>query len=210
VKLLTWDRAADLMLPKLNDCPWPVAKLALIEAAREFYRRSMAWRYDLDPIISAAGVRDYPLVFFKDAEIVKVNVVRFDGDVLDPLSQDQWGKRIAELNQGRGAPTEFTAIDSVLWLHPIPATNGNEIRVNAAFRPALSAVGLYEPQWNAHIEHIIQGAVSKLAATQHKPYTDAKLEGTAGAHFELEIQRAYHAAEKNQTRARTPNRSRYY
>ncbi len=185
-----WRDAAPLILPDLNDCPWEMAQSRLLLAAREFYSRSGAWRYSLEPFVTQANVFEYDAVDFNGAEVVRVLSAWHGSDPLEPLDADT--RQMEEANPSTsGTPSKIGYENQAIYLYPTPGEGGVAVRVDVMLQPALDATGLQDWMWSEHIEAIVKGAKARLYATQGKPYTDLTMASLMGQEFKDEISRAY-------------------
>lgn len=200
--MIRWNKAADLLLPELTDCPWPMAENRLILAAREFFTKSGAWRHTLEPFYSYANINEYEAADIPDAEIVRLILGFYDGRELDPLTPDQWERVSADQGEVVGQPKYMSYSDELILVHPAPGSDGKEMRATVTLRPQLNAKGLEDQLWNDYIEVIVEGAKQRLYLSQGKPYTEPKLAAAAGARFKEGLKSAQWKIAKGQTRGR--------
>lgn len=203
-----WEDAQDLLLPDLKDCPWPMAQSRLVLAAREFFSRSGTWSATLDPIPSQAGVTEYPeVVPSANMEVVRVRRCFFGTDELTPLTPDEFFSAVMDPT---GMPEYMTVDADVLLLSGAPSESGVSIIVEATFKPSLTNQGLPDDLWAQHIEAIVEGAKSRLYASQAKPYSDLTLAGASRAAFIRLAGIARERASKGSTKARRRVRGTFY
>ena len=207
---MKWDDAADLILPDVKDCPWPMAKSRLILAAREFCSRASVWRVALDPILSVAEVADYPdLIESSQMEVVRVLRAYYGGVKLSPLGPGQFFEQLAD--PVRSGPPEYMTIDgSAIVLHPAPMDDDVQILVEATFKPSLTSTTFPTPLWNQYGEGIAEGAKARLYKSPGKPYTDLNMAAVATDAFNVACGKARVRVDRGMTTARSRVRSRFF
>ncbi|MFN8760251.1 MAG: hypothetical protein ACK5XA_15760 [Tagaea sp.] len=208
--MIRWNKAVDLLLPELTDCPWPMAESRLILAAREFFTKSGAWRHDLEPFYSYAGIGEYEAMDIPDAEIVRVVLAFFDGNEIEPVTADQWAAIEAKPPYTAGPPKFISYSDELLLVSPAPQDDGKEMRATVTLRPPLNAKGLEDQLWNDYIEAIVEGAKARLYLSQGKPYTETTLAAAASSKFKDAIRTAQWKVAKGQTRGRGRVRAHFF
>lgn len=196
-----WDAAASLVLPDLNDCPWPMARSRLVLAAREFYTRSLAWRHEVEPFDTQPEVAEYDVVDLAGVEVVKLLEAWFGEHALEPLSADRIVEERAGLRHS-GTPDMIALAGCTVTLMPTPGDNVMPVRLSVALRPPLDAAGLSDALWAQHIETIAQGAKALLFAAQGKPYSDPSAASKARFEFDAGISREYWRTTKARSRGR--------
>jgi hypothetical protein len=207
--MIRWESAADLILPRVVDCPWPMARQELALAAREFYSKSLAWRYDMPAFPVQAGLSEYDAVDQLDAEVVRVLSGWIDRDELTPLTADELLAHRARGETG-GPPKYVSYVDDSLTLLPAPSQGGAACRVSIALRPTLSTKGLPNQLWADHIVDIVEGARARLHLTQGKPYSDTTLGIEAKTRFDDAVLTEYWKRAKNSTRGRGRVKAYFY
>lgn len=180
---MKWEDAADLILPDVRDCPWPMAKSRLILAARDFCSRTSAWRIELDPFKSIAGVAEYPeLIESRQMEVVRVLRAYFGEKKLVPVNPGAFFALRVE-RQRVGPPEFMTVRGDAILLHPAPSESGVEILVEATFKPSLTSTTFPTELWNQYGETIADGAKARLYKSPGKPYTDLNMAAVAAGDF---------------------------
>jgi len=205
-----WEAAQDLLLPDLKDCPWPMAQSRLVLSTREFCSRAAIWRVTLDPILSIAGVAEYPdLIESQQMEVIRVLQAFYDRQELTPITPDNFFREKVD-RIGSGPPDYMTVEADSIILSPAPGESGKLIEVQATFKPALSATTFPDELWNQYIEGIVEGAKARLYASPSKPYTDLTLAAASRAAFVRAAGIARERASKGSTRARRRIRGTFY
>lgn len=206
---MNWDDAADLILPDVRDCPWPMARSRLILAAREFCSRTSIWRVALDPIHSVTGVADYPdLLESQQMEVVRVLRAYFGGAKLTPLGPGAFFER--RIDPVSGPPDYMTIEDGAIVLYPAPAESGAEILVEATFKPSLTSTTFPTTLWNQYGEGISEGAKARLYKSPGKPYTDLNMAAVATDAFNAAVGKARVRVDRGMTAPRQRVRARFF
>ena len=103
-------------------CPFPLHIRKIVDATREFCRRSLVWREDLATIIPLEGTTSYALTPPDGTEIIDLDTVKqFNGvghNTLDPWNEEPDGTVLGSIASHYWRPTR----DSIgIW--PVPNSN---------------------------------------------------------------------------------------
>lgn len=159
------------------DAPEPAVTRAYLEAARQFFTQTRAWRDNdqrLARIESAgrAGVGAFQATIDDETEAFDAIVVRFEGYKLKKVARtDMTGLR--EGSYGR--PAHYCVTKNLIEVTPDPGPGpSSESRLTAllALRPARSAVELDDDIADRWGEIIEQGAIGRLLMQPRQDWTD--------------------------------------
>lgn len=171
---IPWEKAANLLLVHVSGCEWPMAKQTLINASRQFYELSGAYRVDCSPLVTTQGIGEYdvldePHVTVFGLRDVYVGHRRIDDEnVLTPARFLQFSKA----RGGTGGSPEMCAwFNDALNLFPVPTLTGEEIQATLLVKPDTDSVGLPKELWDQHIDYLVWGARAELHASFNKPYS---------------------------------------
>jgi hypothetical protein len=180
-----WSEFYPLVVRHAERVPYPIAIESVIEAAREFFRVSLAWRsvrkmalattvsgqevYDVD---IPAGVELHRLiaVWYGDKEIG----VELPDEVDDSYPDETDSDWVA----GVESPDEMR-------LTPTPNASGIELKGTAAYIPTTISSGLPELLFRRWKNAIAHGAVARLVSQPQKAYSNP----AAYTYHEREFQR---------------------
>ena len=173
IEIIKWEEAAPRVLVHASGCEWPMARLMLIEAAREFFARSCTWVIDCNPLLTMTGIPDYDMLDVRGVDVVRLQQAFVNGQQLEAQGIDEF-TRVRQSNAGAmtGQPEAAVFRDGLVEFFPTPGATGQTIMVSFVVKPEIAAIGLPSPQWEAHMDAIIDGALSKLLLSPGKPYAD--------------------------------------
>lgn len=156
------------ILPRTPGIVRQVAKRELINAAREFYRQSAAWREVCESVYLDDGDYQYTVVpQSSDSEVIQVTSVEVNGALLTPKTERPVGDR------GDGTPLYWypTGLDTIeIW--PTPEQYDDDVRVRAILIPTEAATTLPDVAYGKHYEGILDGVLGRLYGHPAKPYSN--------------------------------------
>ncbi len=201
-----WSDAEYLVAPHVLGASWPLIETMLVESAREFFRRSLAWRDAPEPQNTVVGEREYEVVEIIGAEVEKVLVVKVDDSELVPLAASDFDRHRTTTT---GSPSYYTFDGLMLLLEPIPS-QVRTLTVEVAYRPSLTSRGLPNELFAAYIDRIAQGAIARIKTMPGRPYSDPAGAMLALARFDEAVSKAAFRAAKGGTRGRLGIRARFF
>ncbi len=210
MRTVPWSEAVRFVLADVQAASTLAAEQKLLEAAREFYRFTLAWRAPVEPFLSAAGVSDYDVVDTRHTEVVKILSAFYGADELAAVDSTDVVRFEAQEHEARGRPQIITFDGAYARILPAPERTGAEVRIEAVFRPSLRAAGLPAEQYERHIEAIADGAKARLLAAHGQPYSDAGMAGLYEAKFRAAALTAQYAASRGYGRARSRVPARFF
>lgn len=156
------------ILPRTPGVVRSVAKREFLNAAREFYRESGAWREIIESSFLAVSDYTYTVVpENSESEVFQVLSVEVNGLPLTAKSERPFGDRPT------GTPTLWypTAPDSFeVW--PEPDQYDDNIRVRVALLPTDTATTLPDVSYTRHYDALLDGVLSRLYGHPAKPYSN--------------------------------------
>lgn len=198
--LVTWDEAADQILVDVPGCEWPMARLKLIESAREFFETSQAWVEVCAPLTTAAGVADYDVLDLREAAVCALGDVYVAGTPITPITPARY-KELVQRDASRGFPRLATWMQDLLWLHNAPSATGDVINASLVLKPSKTAQGLASHLWESYIDALVEGAKYRLFNSPGKPYSNPGAASTAFEFFKKAMEDATIVAEQGRTSA---------
>lgn len=181
ISVETW---FDEVVPAAQLCPNPIIRKDIINACREFCRRTELWTYDLDPISIVAGTAEYSLAA-SGADIAGGNRATIVGnaDPLEAVSEEAldedtreteaWRTRTSDL---AGITRFFVTAEYKIRLVYIPdADLASGLNVNAYLMPLETATEVPIFLYNEYKETIAMGAKARLKLRLDMPWTDVQV-----------------------------------
>lgn len=169
-------------LPHISGVPDPYLDQCIRDACIDFCVMSDAVQRVLTPINVVALTQDYAVTPPSDMLLVRVKFVGMEGVELGPVPTDQVdsatalsGGTVGSDTIDTGTPKWFfqkTPGSTSISLHPVPdvaSTAG--LVIKASFKPTLTALVVDDLLYNEYAEAIAMGAVARVKATPHQPFT---------------------------------------
>ena len=154
------------ILTDVLGCPDPTLRVAVVSAAAEFCRETLAWTEVQDPIVLEDGVSDYELDAPSQAYAVTVRSAYVGGRQLLPTTLPALHSLMPNWAAAQSTePTHYnqTVDRGFITVYPKPASVTDQtIQVTAAFAPTLSATNLPDFLGQRHVEVIASGAKARL------------------------------------------------
>ena len=169
-----------LVLVDVLGCPAPLIDQALVLAAQEFCRNSLAWTESQDPVVLVDGVQDYELDTPAQSFALAVRDVWMAGRRLRPVTMAELQLSMPGWAAGTSsAPTCYNASveRGSIRVFPIPAAaNSQTMVIRTAFAPALTATTLPDFLGTHHAEVLASGAKARLMMMPpDKPWSNPQL-----------------------------------
>jgi hypothetical protein len=159
------------ILPRTPGIVRQVAKRELVNAAREFYRQSGAWREVLENTYFDSGDYQYTVVpYDPESEVIQVTSVEVNGTLLTAKTERPVGDRQS------GTPTLWfpTGLDTIeIW--PTPEQYDDEVRVRVVLIPMDTTSTLPDSAYAKHYEALLDGVLGRLYGHPAKPYSNPAL-----------------------------------
>ena len=172
----------DLLLPELPGCTVAMVNLHLRETAREFCRKTSAWRQALTAVNTVAGQAAYTLATPADSQLVRITELTVNGVLLwRDRETEKADSTAVEPKYGVTAPPfDLSADLTQLTLHadevPTAAVTGGLV-VTAALAPTATAATVSDFLLTQYSEALRYGTLSRLMLMAKKPWTDRPLAG---------------------------------
>jgi len=151
--------------------PEPLLVLRYLDAAREFFRRTDAWRIDDPEFIAVTPYTDTYMIDMVDAELVDVRMVRWgDNGLLQKATREQ----IVHANDTSTTPARFRVTGGYMIVAPDPTTDiSSSLNVGtASIRPTATADSLHDSIVDKFGEVLEQGTMARILSIPAKPWTD--------------------------------------
>jgi hypothetical protein len=172
----------DNVLPHVPGCTPEMALLEIKNTVIDFCEKSLILQQDHDPVTAITGIVDYDLEPPSGYLVVKIMNAWYKGVKLDPLSPDQVETpSVYNQNSGylvnRGDPRYILQKDARTFsLYPIPSEDAAlAVTMRVALKPTRSATTIDDLIYEEYAETIGAGAVSRLALSPGKPYSNRQL-----------------------------------
>jgi hypothetical protein len=156
------------ILPRTPGIVRSVAKRELINAAREFYRQTGAWREVVENTYFDSGDYQYTVIpYAPSSEVIQVMSVEVNGSLLDAKAERPVGDRAS------GTPTLWfpTGLNTVeIW--PTPELYDDDVRIRVVLIPTEDAVTLPSSAYAKYYEALLDGVLGRLYGHPAKPYSN--------------------------------------
>jgi hypothetical protein len=204
--MISIDSFFSRVLPYVGGCSEPMARQAILDSAIRLCDKSNVIRQTVDAFSTVSGLVSYDLETPNtQMRIARVLAVTVDGVEIEGIFEED----VPMLNSQSAKPDSFytTRVNSelVLNMHPLP-DDAYSVVVTAAYAPTRSATSLSDDLYNYHIEGIVAGAISALAAIPNMPFSNdmlsAKMQMEAGAHSSAAKTESYYGHIRGGTRVK--------
>lgn len=207
-----WDDFLSEVMPYVENCPLPVAKHSIQNAAIEFCQRTALWRRELDPISIIANIYDYDLddEISADESVSSINfafLTEVSGETpMKVTTEDTMQQTIRNwrtLTSSKPQAVMLTDTEN-LRTYPIPeAAIAGGLVVGLILKPSRIAGGLPDWIYEQWAEAIAYGAKAKLFSMKSRPWYDAQEALDEQDNFDMAIKDATIRTNKGHSRANT-------
>jgi hypothetical protein len=167
------------------DAPDPLVAQALIDASREFFKRTRVWMEWLDPSDSTAGLGvEYDFELPSQTELVRIERATRNGKDMPVNSYREQRRDWTQYPQGEPSLVSRD-MQSFVLTGEFPA--GDRIQVQVSLMPSLRAAGIPDYLATRYLVPIAEGAKAIVLLTPDVPYNRPDLAGLAASKFEEAI-----------------------
>lgn len=201
------DEFLPLILTKAPGCPYPSARIAVIQAANDICERSRLWKYT-----DTMYVQDESDIDFTPPDgslVLDFETILFGDQVLTPKTTEWMDQCMRGWRRGTiaGYPKYFTQTN-VGTLRIAPLENG-EITISCTLRPSQDAEQLPDFLYQQYSEMIAWGALARILSTPEQPFTDFGMGAQYLGAFNMKLDSLSFKEAKGQQRARLRTRGKY-
>jgi hypothetical protein len=172
----------DYVLPHVPGCTNEMALLEIKNTIIDFCEKSLILQVDHDPLTAISGTMDYDFEPPRDYLVTKIMKLWYKGQELDAESPDEINTpSIYNQSSGhtvnRGDPRFYIQKDARSFtVYPVPSeTTRLSLTMRVALKPTRSAQTIDDLIFEEYAEIIGHGAITRLALSPGKPYTNPQL-----------------------------------
>lgn len=198
----------DYVLPHVPGCTNEMALQEIKNTIIDFCEKSLILQVDHDPVTAIVGQIDYDLEPPKDRLVVRVMKAWYKGQLLEEMAPDDIDTPSVYNQQSgyhvhRGDPLQFFQKEARTFsVYPIPnETVKQSITLRVALKPTRSATTIDDLIYEEYAETIGSGAISRLALSPGKPYSNAALANAHRALFQAGLNVARDRSQNGYVRA---------
>lgn len=198
----------DYVLPHVPGCTNEMALQEIKNTIIDFCEKSLILQTDHDPVTAIVGQIDYDLEPPKDRLVVRVMKAWYKGQLLEEMAPDDIDTPSVYNQQSgyhvhRGDPLQFFQKEARTFsVYPIPnETVKQSITLRVALKPTRSATTIDDLIYEEYAETIGSGAISRLALSPGKPYSNAALANAHRALFQAGLNVARDRSQNGYVRA---------
>ncbi len=166
------------------DAPIPTVELSLTDAARDFCRRTRAWRAWVETTTSVAG--RYLMTLPAESQVVRIERVTVD-DTPRNVTAFNWIEYDA--NGNSAADIGVVSKDAATLILTGPETTG-AVKAQVSLMPVMGATGVDDLIADRYLEHVAAGAASRLLRMKGAIWYDPQAAGITEAEFRDGVVRA--------------------
>lgn len=172
----------DYVLPQVPGATNEMALQEIKNTIIDFCEKSLLVQVDHDPVTAINGIMDYD--FEPDSGRLVTKIIRawYKGKPLEPVGPDEINtpsiyNTLSGALVRREDPRLITQKDARSFsVYPIPnETVANAITLRVALKPTRSSTTIEDVVFEDYAEIIGHGAISRLALSPDKPYTNPQL-----------------------------------
>ncbi len=194
-----------LVVPYVPGCPPQTILVHLLQAAKVFCRRTLAWNYQHAAITTVAGQADYTLAPELDTEVVRLLGCEIEDGTTYTVQNGAIGRKFVREAAGRNVCV--LAPPDAITLYPAPPVAGRSLIVDLALMPSTSAVE-WPDTLAEHVEYIAAGAVGSLCAMPKSTgWRDIDTAADQRDRFERRINAVYHTTARTLVRPEAARQS---
>ena len=160
-------------------CPDPSLRIAIVSAAAEFCRETLAWTEVQDPILLENGVSSYEMDTPLQAYASTVRSAYVGARPLTPITPDVLRTAMPDWATAQSTePVYFnqTVERGFITVYPTPyAVTTQALSVTAAFVPTIAATSLPDFLGQRHVDVIASGAKARLMMTPLTAWSNPSL-----------------------------------
>lgn len=197
---MEWEAFLPHVLPDAKGCPDGEAVYAVIQAAREFCEKTLAWSFECDPILSGAGVKEYVLQLDAGQDLVRVLNVAVGGCDYDVM---RGARARSMVRNGHGCKFAYMNGPLSFFLHPTPGIDGIAIVTDIAVKPSLNAEE-WPDDLAEYVSDVALGAVARLLNTQGEDWSNPGFGMTKLGEFQDRMNIVKREVERGYSRAARP------
>lgn len=187
-----------LVVPYVPGCPPQTILVHLLQAAKVFCRRTLAWNYEHTAIPTVAGQAGYTLTLLADTELVKVLVCEIDDGATYTVQNGALGRKFVREAAGRNVCV--LAPPNAITLYPAPPVSGRDLIIDVAVMPS-NIAAVWPATLAEHVEYIAAGAVGTLCAMPKAvAWRDIDTAADQRDRFERRINAVYHTTARTLVR----------
>lgn len=165
--------------PAITSCPNGVVRSAILRAAIQFCKDSLAWSewQDMIPVSNTIHTFEIDLPA-KDCHLVAVREIWASNRELTPKNMAEIARMMPDWQTSQGDPQYYNQPSATeVRLFPIPVNQqvGTMVTIRAAFAPTVAATTLHPDLVNLYFEAITHGATYLLMSMPKQPWTDIQL-----------------------------------
>jgi len=163
------------VLPNVPDCPEVLAVNAVRNACIDFCNETTWWQGDYGTVPLAAADLPYAFAPPVGVQVIQIMSASIEGRLLGATDIDTLDSRVVGWRNAEGEPrVVFRPALGEMDLYPRPAgTDSYDVFLRAAYAPLRAATDIDDAVFEAYMEEIAAGALSKLLSIPGRPWTNA-------------------------------------
>jgi hypothetical protein len=196
---VTYDEILARVYPYVGGCPPQTALQHTIDAARTFFRRSLAWNAQHAAITTVAGQAGYTLTLPDNTQLVRVLFVEVDDGAQYTVQNGSLGRKFVREATGRNVCV--VALPGTLTLDPPPPVSDQDLIVDYALMPDGTGLTVFPDDLEEHAEYIAAGAIRTLCTMPGVTWREPETASDHGIKFQRRIDATYHQFAKTVVRS---------
>lgn len=163
------------ILPDVPTCPNAIVDQAIRNAAIDFCRYTLTWRYTLSPINVVADTAEYALTPPSDSLIESIHYATHDDTPLVKTTEAEMDSEEGWRDNTTTSPDKYyiSSRGTIKLVYTPEDSLINGLDIIVILKPTQTATTLADTLYDDHLEAISHGAKSRLFAKPGKPWTSA-------------------------------------
>lgn len=196
-----------LIMPKAPGCPYPTARIALVQAANDMCMKARLWKHT-----EALYIQDESDIEFSPptgSVVMDFETILFGNCKLEPKTVEWMDRCMRGWRRGtiEGYPRFFTQTNiGTLRISPIDA---GELTITCTLKLAPDADQLPDFMYQQYSEMLAWGALARILSTPDQPFTDFGMGASYLGAFNMKLDSLAFKGSTGQQRARIRARAHY-
>lgn len=170
----SYDVIVNRVASEVPVCPDFFIKDRVQEVAQDYFRKTQAWRIDLDVQSAIGKLTEYDIDTPSNTRVAEVLWVNYETVTLIPKTEKQLNLISTDWRTRLGRPIYYTMITPVTFaVSPVPEiTVQNAISVRAAIYPTMTAKGIDSVIFDDNYSALLHGTLASVLTSSKKEWTD--------------------------------------
>ena len=196
---MTFDDIVARVYPYVPACPPRTVLVHTMDAARAFFRKTLAWNVQAGDIPTVAGQAAYALTLPAATTLVRVLHCEVDDGAQYTVKNGSLGRKFTREATGRNACV--VSLPGTVTLDPPPPVSAQDLIVDIAVMPDETGLAVIPDELAEHAEFIAAGAIGTLCAMPGVTWASLPTADDHRTKFQRRIDAIYHQTARTLVRS---------